>query len=73
MENGHVPERAKSLGMTKSASFLDVQSVEEESVPPAKRSKLSTVVNLLEARKAVQVGQAWRSNNALRPWAIPEI
>lgn len=54
MENGHVPERAKSLGMTKSASFLDVQSVEEESVPPAKRSKLSTVVNLLEARKAVQ-------------------
>ncbi|GIL80090.1 hypothetical protein Vretimale_12910 [Volvox reticuliferus] len=45
-ENGH--------GVTKSASFLDVRSVDASSVPPLKRSKLSTVVNLLEARTAVQ-------------------
>ncbi|KXZ51615.1 hypothetical protein GPECTOR_12g579 [Gonium pectorale] len=40
----------------KTASFLDVKHVGETvaSAPPAKRSKLSTVVNLLEARTAVQ-------------------
>ncbi|GFR49721.1 hypothetical protein Agub_g11877 [Astrephomene gubernaculifera] len=47
-------ENGNRLPLAKSASFLDVRSVEDETAPPPKRSKLSTVVNLLEAKKAVQ-------------------
>ena len=46
----------ESGAIGKSASFMDVRSVEDANgAPPLKRSKLSTVVNLLEARKAMQV------------------
>lgn len=51
-------ENGNGAAMSKSASYLDVRSVEGAvGIPPLKRSKLNTVVNLLEAKKAVQVSQ----------------